>query len=109
MLSTNTDTGSSSAASSSYAEAYEMSGNSVPPNTPVSDSTGNGLLLPYYTYHPEPHFVFPANSNSGLPPLTPITPSVEPALGFKNGYIVPQTPNPMTVPQFFQVVQVLQS
>lgn len=86
----------------------------VPPNTPAGVdyvAGGGGLLLPpYYAYQPESHhFLFPpgggGNGSAALPPLTPITPSVEPALGFKNGYIVPQTPNPMTMSQFFQVVQ----
>ena len=76
---------------------------------------GAPLLVPppplsYYYQPSDAHFLFPpcgaGGPGSGLPPLTPITPSIDPALGFKNGYIVPQTPNPMTVSQFVQVVQV---
>ena len=35
-----------------------------------------------------------------LPPLTPITPSVEPGQGSKTGFAVPHTPNTMTNSQF---------
>jgi hypothetical protein len=36
----------------------------------------------------------------GLPPLTPITPSIEPVQGSKTGFTVPHTPNTMTSTQF---------
>jgi hypothetical protein len=108
---------SSDSCSSAYAETVDSLGSAPPPNTPAdfyqqgANNNNNGLFLPppSHYYAPAPHFLFPPGgvSAAGLPPLTPITPSVDPALGFKNGYIVPQTPNNMTMPQFFQVVQVL--
>ncbi len=106
-----------SSASSTHAETVDSLGSAPPPSTPAdyyqgaNNNNNNGLFLPPPShYYAAPHFLFPPGgvSAAGLPPLTPITPSVDPALGFKNGYIVPQTPNNMTMPQFFQVVQVLE-
>ena len=102
------------AATSSY---EDVANGSVPPNSPTdyhpmppgcSGGGGDYFLPPPYQAVADSHFLFPSfGSGVGLPPLTPITPSVDPALGFKNGYIVPQTPNNMSVAQFFQVVQVI--
>jgi hypothetical protein len=110
-----TNTTPSPSCSSAYAETVDSLGSAPPPTTPADFYQGannnNGLFLPPPShYYAAPHFLFPPGgvSATGLPPLTPITPSVDPALGFKNGYIVPQTPNNMTMPQFFQVVQVLE-
>lgn len=54
----------------------------------------------YYNYPGSGYY-----NNVPLAPLTPITPSVDPALGFKTGYIEPQTPNPMTPNQFYYYFQ----
>ncbi len=111
-----TSTTTSPSCSSTYAETVDSLGSAPPPTTPAdfyqgANNNNNGLFLPppSHYYAAAPHFLFPPGGvSAGLPPLTPITPSVDPALGFKNGYIVPQTPNNMTMPQFFQVVQVLE-